>query len=144
MKHIFFLLVYILCTVISYGQQPSSSDREAILIVMDRQEQAWNQGDVDAFMEGYWKSDSLVFMGSDGPKYGWDNILSDYKVRYPDRKSMGKLTFYILQLNALNDDHALMIGKWDLARDAGDIGGFFTLVWRKVNGKWVIVSDHTS
>ncbi len=126
------------------AQNLSQDDREAILIVMDHQEQAWNRGDVDAFMEGYWKSDSLVFMGSAGPKYGWDHILQDYKQRYPSRQSMGMLTFYILQLKALNENHAFMIGQWDLRRDGGDIGGFFTLVWKKINGKWLIISDHTS
>ncbi|MEM6347490.1 MAG: nuclear transport factor 2 family protein [Bacteroidota bacterium] len=108
------------------------------------QQKAWNQADIPTFMEGYWKSDSLVFVGASGPQYGWQTTHDNYFVRYPNKTAMGQLEFSVLRLEKLGSKSAFMIGKWYLTRDIGDVGGHFTLVWKKIDGRWLIVSDHTS
>lgn len=120
-----------------------SQEKEAILEVMSQQEQDWNNGDIDAFMQGYWQSDSLLFVGKNGIKYGWQTTLENYKKSYPDKSTMGKLSFIIEKLEVENQA-AFMLGKWNITRDGGNIGGYFTLYWKKIDGKWVIVLDHTS
>lgn len=127
-----------------FSQALSPKDHAAIMEVLSQQQDCWNKGDIDCFMEGYWKSDSLAFMGSSGPNYGWQTTLDNYKKRYANREAMGELTFTILTLRKLDKKAAFVIGKWHLKRTIGDIGGYFSLVWRKIEGKWVIVSDHTS
>lgn len=120
-----------------------SQEKEAILEVMSQQEQDWNNGDIDAFMQGYWQSDSLLFVGKNGIKYGWQTTLENYKKSYPDKSTMGKLSFTIEKLEVENQA-AFMLGKWNITRDGGNIGGYFTLYWKKMDGKWLIVLDHTS
>ena len=96
-------------------------------------------------MHGYWPSDSLTFVGSAGITYGYHATLSNYKKRYPDRASMGTLAFTILKLEFPAPNVAYVIGKWHLTRPkVGDVGGHFTLLWRKIRGQWVIISDHSS
>ena len=108
------------------------------------QQAAWNRGDLTAFMQGYWQSDSLTFVGSRGVTYGWQATLEGYQRRYPDRATMGQLTFGIERLTALGPNAALLIGTWRLTRAADSPGGYFSLTWRRIEGRWVIVSDHTS
>lgn len=120
-----------------------SQEKEAILEAMSQQEQDWNNGDIDAFMQGYWSSDSLMFVGKNGIKYGWQTTLENYKKSYPDKSTMGKLSFTIEKLEVENQS-AFMLGKWNIIRESGNIGGYFTLYWKKMDGKWLIVLDHTS
>lgn len=134
----------IVCLFLFLPAFAQKADELAIRKVMDTQTNAWNSGNIDAFMETYWKSDSLVFIGSTGPTYGWQTTLEHYKERYPDTAAMGKLHFDLLQVKALSAYYYFVIGKWHLQRTIGDIGGFFTLLFRKINGKWVIITDHTS
>ncbi|NUO01792.1 MAG: nuclear transport factor 2 family protein [Saprospiraceae bacterium] len=112
--------------------------------IMQAQEAAWNNGDLDGFMEGYWHTDSLQFIGSKGLTYGWDATLANYKKSYPDRATMGKLHFTLIKVEKLSGKAAFVIGKWHLKRDAGDLSGHFTLLWKKIKGKWLIVADHSS
>ena len=121
-----------------------NKDEFAIHAVMDEQIKAWNNGNIDAFMQTYWKSDSLLFVGSKGPTYGWQTTLEGYKKRYPDTVAMGKLDFEILQIKSLSAEYSFVLGKWHLKRTIGDAGGYFTLLFRKINDKWLIVVDHTS
>ena len=121
-----------------------SKDELAIRSVMDEQIKAWNNGNIDAFMQTYWQSDSLLFVGSKGPTYGWQTTLENYKKRYPDTVTMGKLDFEILKIKPLSAEYSFVLGKWHLKRTIGDAGGYFTLIFRKINGKWLIVADHTS
>ncbi len=123
----------------------SSTDRAAILGTLDRQTNDWNAGKIDAFMKGYWESDSLMFVGKNGVTYGYKNTYEGYLRRYPDRAAMGTLKFDILHLSFPAKGAAFVVGKWHLTRpEAGDVGGHYTLLWRKIKGKWVIVCDHTS
>lgn len=95
-------------------------------------------------MQGYWKSDSLMFIGTRSVTFGWQPTLERYKKGYPSAEAMGNLTFTILSLQILSPESAYVIGKWRLTRTEDEIGGHFTLLWKKIDGKWLIVADHTS
>lgn len=124
--------------------QRNRAEESAIRQVMHNQQEAWNRADIEAFMEGYWKSDSLKFIGRNGITYGWQTTLDNYKKSYPTPEAMGKLTFSVLTLDILSETSAFMIGRWHLKRTNDEPGGHFTLLWHKINGKWVIIADHTS
>ena len=121
-----------------------SNDESKIRATLDDQTKAWNRGDIDGFMNGYWENDSLMFIGKSGVTYGWANTLKNYKKNYPDTATMGKLTFTLIQFKKLSEEYYHVTGKWFLKRSIGDIGGHYTLLFRKINGHWVIISDHSS
>lgn len=139
MRILFFLLL--LVTQISVEAQ--EADR-SIRKLLDTQTLAWNRGDLEGFMQGYWKNDSLCFIGKSGVTYGWNNTLANYKKGYPDTTAMGKLQFTILHIQLLPKQYAQVIGKWQLTRSIGNVQGHFTLLLRRLNGQWVIISDHSS
>jgi ketosteroid isomerase-like protein len=111
---------------------------------MDNQAIAWNKGDIEGFMQGYWKSDSLMFVGKTGPNYGWQTTFNHYKKSYPDKAAMGTLTFKIIKVQLLDAVNAFVFGGWQLKRDKDAPGGYYTLWFRKIKGEWKIVCDHTS
>ena len=119
-------------------------DDSAIRQVMNSQSLAWNRGSIDDFMKGYWNSDSLMFIGHGGITYGYSNTLANYKKTYSDLSKMGKLFFTLLEVRRLSPGYYFVSGKWFLKRNIGDIGGYYTLLFRKIKGQWVIVADHTS
>lgn len=119
-------------------------DIAAVKAILQRQAADWNRGDIDAFMEGYWRSDDLQFIGSNGVTYGWENTLARYKRSYPDRDAMGKLHFDIIRTDQLSPEVIMLTGKFTLTRKDDTPSGHFLLVWRKIDGEWVIVADHTS
>lgn len=108
------------------------------------QENAWNQGNAEKFMEGYLKSDSMQFISKGGINYGWQTTLNNYKKNYPDTVAMGKLRFEILQVNPISHGAAFLTGKFFLNRSIGDMSAIFTLVLRKIDGQWLVVYNHTS
>src|SRR5690606_4262620 len=110
---------------------------------MQEQEQAWNRGDLPAFMEHYWKSDSLKFIGKRGVTYGWKTVLGNYQKSYTGKQAMGKLTFTIVDIDVIGKDALFVVGKWEIDREE-PLGGHFSLLWRNINKQWVIVCDHTS
>jgi ketosteroid isomerase-like protein len=112
--------------------------------VMKLQENAWNNFDIDGFMAHYWNSDSLMFIGSKGVTYGWKQTLANYKKNYNSKELMGVLTFTNLKFDVLSKNAVYVIGKWQINRKETQVGGHYTLLWKKINGKWVIVCDHTS
>ena len=120
------------------------ADRQAISAVLNAQQTAWNRGDVDAFLVGYWHSPELTFSGSSGVARGWDGVLTRYKKNYPDRAAMGQLNFSDLEFRFLGPDAALVLGRWHLKRETDDLGGVFTLVWQRFPEGWKIIHDHTS
>ena len=136
--------LHVLILLITGFSAASQSTEQQIRALMAEQQDCWNKGDVDCFMIHYWNSPELVFIGGSGLTYGWQTTLDNYKKRYPDLATMGTLTFDILTVCELNEDHAFVIGKWFLEREMGNIGGIYSLVWRKVDERWVIISDHTS
>jgi len=121
-----------------------TADAQAIEKIMRAQELAWSQGDVDEFMKGYWESEKLSFGGKKGFTYGFENVKNNYKRAYPNAEIMGKLTFDIIDLVPLNANAAYVLGKYNLVAKDGPASGYFTLVWKKIDGAWKIVSDHTS
>jgi ketosteroid isomerase-like protein len=124
-----------------------AATRQAIAKVLATQVAAWNKGDVSSFMAGYWRSDSLVFIGSKGLTYGWQPTLDNYRKSYPDATQMGQLDFSNLHITPLAADIAQVVGRWHLARSsaaAGDLQGHFLLIFRRLGGQWVIVADHSS
>jgi ketosteroid isomerase-like protein len=138
---------YLLLAFISFSfliTFAQGKDEMAIRNALATQQQAWNNGDIPKFMETYWHSDSLMFTGKSGITYGWDNTLKNYQKGYPDTATMGKLDFTILHVKRLSAIYFTVIGKWHLSRSKGDVGGYFTLLFRKIKNRWLIVSDHTS
>lgn len=135
------LFLFLLGVLQASGQ---SKDELAIQKLLNSQAIAWNQGDIESFMKGYWENDSLMFIGKSGITYGWNNTLNNYKRNYPDTASMGKLAFTLLIIKKLSLEYYQVIGKWHLQRSIGNLEGHFTLLFRKINGNWVIVSDHSS
>jgi len=119
-------------------------DEKQILAILEKQTQSWNCGDLRGFMNGYWKSDSLMFIGKSGITYGWQQALDNYKKGYPDTASMGKLSFELITVKRLSEDYFFVIGKWHLSRSIGNIGGAYTLLFRKIKNQWVIITDHSS
>lgn len=138
----YLLLVFFI--LVSCGAFAQSKNEIKIREILARQSNSWNQGDIEGFMNGYWENDSLMFIGKSGVTYGWTNTLNNYKKNYPDTASMGKLAFTLIQLKELSKEYYQVTGKWFLKRSIGDIGGHFTLLFRKINGHWVIISDHSS
>jgi hypothetical protein len=126
------------------GKKFTADDKQGILQTLREQQNAWNEGNIPRFMEGYWKSDSMQFIGSRGINFGWQTTLDNYKKGYPDTVAMGKLTFDILRINPISADAAWLTGRFHLKRSIGDASGIFTLVLRKINNKWLVVYDHTS
>ncbi|MBS0260574.1 MAG: nuclear transport factor 2 family protein [Planctomycetes bacterium] len=117
---------------------------EALEFVLNEQAQAWNNGDIDAFMQHYWKSDELSFSSGGRTTRSWETTRQNYKRRYPTKERMGNLAFGAIEVQPLGADAALVLGHWHLQRSPAPIGGNFSLVFRKIDGAWVIVHDHTS
>lgn len=139
MKKIFLILIlFTLVSVNSIGQE------KEIRALLQKQTEAWNRGDVEGFMEGYWKNDSLMFIGKSGITYGWQQTLDNYKKGYPDKTAMGELTFTLIEIKRLSPAYYSVVGKWQLKRTIGDIGGHYTLLMKKIKGTWVVVKDHSS
>lgn len=139
-----YLLFCILISACSVPQHFNKNDwRSSITAVLMSQQKAWNEGNIESFIDGYWKSDSLSFTGSGGRVTGWQKTLERYKRTYPGKAAMGQLTFEILHMDRLGPKAAVMLGRYTLLREKDSPSGLFTLVWKFIDGRWVIVSDHT-
>jgi hypothetical protein len=125
------------------ADKPNPVDEKLIREVLDKQVAAWNETDIEGFMQGYWKSDSLLFIGSKITN-GWDSTLARYKKSYPDKAAMGILRFEIMRIDFISSDSYLVTGRYFLTREKDNPSGVFTLLFRKKNGKWVAVYDHTA
>jgi uncharacterized protein (TIGR02246 family) len=121
-----------------------AAPRSAIENILRVQQDAWNRGDIDAFMEHYWKNDDLTFSSSGKTTRGWRATLAHYREHYPTREKMGRVTLSGLEITPLGDAAAFVLGRWKVDRQTEPVGGNFTLVFRKIDGRWLIVHDHTS
>ena len=127
-----------------WAVRAGGKQEQAIRTMLAAQVTEWNKGNIEGYMHGYWENDSLLFIGSKGPRYGYGVTLTRYKEAYPDEARMGKLTSTITRMERLSRRHYFVVGKWALKRSAGDVGGSYTLLLRKIKGKWVVVADHSS
>lgn len=139
MTKIFITLGFITCMLTAKAQ-----DKNAILKLLEDQRQAWNKGNLEEFMKGYWQSDSLLFVGKTGPQYGWQTTLDNYRKRYPGKAAMGMLTFDIKEVRMIGKENAFVLGGWHLKREKDDPRGYFTLLLRKIDNVWKVVADHSS
>ena len=122
----------------------SESEWHEIVSILLATQDKWNSGDLEGFMDSYWKSEYLVFTGVEGPTYGYKATLERYKKGYPDIETMGILKFTVKDLHKIDQNTAIMIGQFYLSRSIGDVVGHFTLIWQKIDGEWLIISDHSS
>lgn len=118
-------------------------DKEAIKKVMFDAANAWSEGDIEGFMDSYWKSEKLQFIGKNGITYGWQQTLNNYLNGYPTKDHTGKLTFNILSIDFLAKDLYSLTGEYHLERTVGNAEGIYTLIFKKIADKWVIISDHS-
>ena len=136
----YFLLLLLLWSAGAYSQ----SESEAIQKLLAQQTKTWNEGNLEGFMQTYWKHDSLLFVGKSGVTRGWQQTLDNYKRGYPTKEAMGQLSFDVLEIRPLSADYYFVVGKWMLQRSAGNLSGHYTLLLRKISGAWKIVADHSS
>jgi uncharacterized protein (TIGR02246 family) len=123
------------------GDQPTAAQIRAVLRA---QQDAWNRGDIDGFMNGYSRAKSTTFVSEDSVRRGWEMVRDRYKKKYAGRAKMGVLTFSDLEVAPLSSDAAVVLGRWHLKRAQDQPHGRFTLIFRKTTDGWRIVHDHTS
>ncbi|MFN5705604.1 MAG: YybH family protein [bacterium] len=138
------ILLIKLILLLSHSIFAQNNDKSEILNVLENQRLAWNNGNLQQYMMGYWQSDSLLFVGKRGPQYGWQKTFDNYKKSYPDKSAMGKLTFNILKVDIYTSDYSFVLGEWILDREKDQPRGFFTLQMKKINGEWKVIADHSS
>ena len=134
------LMVALVC---AESEQPPNSVAE-IQSVLSAQQDAWNRGDIDAFMNGYAQSASTVFVSEDEVRRGWETVRDRYRIRYSDRAKMGTLSFSDIEVTMLSPDAAVVLGRWRLKRANDEPHGRFTLIFKRLPEGWRIVHDHTS
>jgi hypothetical protein len=136
------LLPLLLCGAITAAA--GGKQERAIRTMLAAQVTEWNKGNIAGYMHGYWQHDSLLFIGAKGPTYGYTATLNRYLKAYPDKDHSGVLTSTITSIQKLSGKYYFVVGRWALARKAGDVSGAYTLLLHKIKGKWVIVTDHSS
>jgi ketosteroid isomerase-like protein len=140
-------IAFVAAAFATSGAASDSADSGAaaeIRAVLNAQVSAWNRGDLDAFMNGYARSNDTAFVGGDGVTRGWQTVLDRYRKKYSDRAQMGTLTFSDLEITPISSDAALVLGRWALKRQKDAPHGYFTLVFRRTSDGWRLVHDHTS
>ena len=137
-------LVLVLCVTAGAQDKRDAKAEAAVRSVLDAQVAAWNRGDIEGFMDGYARSDSIVFVSGDNVTRGWQATLDRYKKGYDTREKMGTLEFSDLEIKILGKDVAVAHGRWQLTRAADKPHGRFTLIFRRTGKNWRIVHDHTS
>lgn len=138
------ILLITITMLLSSNIFAQDTERAEILKVLENQRLAWNNGNLEQYMMGYWKSDSLLFVGKRGPQYGWQKTFDNYKKSYPDKSAMGKLTFNIIKVELYTSEYAFVLGEWILDREKDQPRGFFTLQMKKIKGEWKVIADHSS
>lgn len=142
MKRIGLMLVLVF-VVSCTSQKKITTEKTEIKETLESQARAWTNGDLVEFMQGYWKSDSLQFIGKSGITYGWQQTLDNYKKGYPTPDHTGELTFNILRIDPLSKNLYAVVGEYHLVRKVGNADGIYTLIFKKIDGGWKIISDHS-
>jgi len=138
------IVLFLFSALVSKAQLTEGLAKEQIKLVMKFQESAWNRGNIPQYMDGYWKSDSLLFVGKSGPTYGWNKTLTNYLKAYPTDEKMGELDFELNRIDILSENTAFVLGKWQLDRKEDTLQGYFSLLWKRFDGEWKIIVDHSS
>lgn len=138
------LLLILLGISMTFAQSNDEKSKAAIRQVMEEQAVAWNNGNIDGFMKGYWNSPQMTFVSGTNVTKGWQPTLERYKKSYDSKAKMGILTFSDLEITVLGKDAAVVLGKWSLQREKDNPNGLFTLTFRKFKDGWKIILDHTS
>ncbi len=146
MKYIYPVLLILILSTATIAQTEGQKAKISadVRSLMEEQVAAWNSGDVDGFMKGYWNSEKLVFISGDNVTRGWQPTLDRYKKNYDSRAKMGVLKFSDLEVTVISNDAAVVLGSWALTRAGDNPHGKFTLTFRKLKEGWRIVMDHTS
>ena len=139
-------LMTTVCMAFSQQEEVSSYKKsvQEITDMLNQDAKYWSEGNIEAFMKSYIKSDSLVFVGSSGLTYGWQQTLENYKKGYPSKEHMGTLSFDLIEFKELTADIFFVIGRYNLKRTVGDASGYFSILLKKINGEWKIIADHSS
>ncbi|HEU4608097.1 MAG TPA: nuclear transport factor 2 family protein [Chitinophagaceae bacterium] len=137
-------LLFFFLPLLHENASAQSKAETAIKKILQHQVDAWNKGDLESFMQGYWHNDSLMYIGKSGITYGYEKTLATYKKNYGDRTKMGQFTSTIKHIKWISSDACFVVGSWYLKRTIGDASGYYSLLFRKINGEWVIVADHSS
>jgi hypothetical protein len=143
----YWLLISTILLVLGHISSNAQNKKKIISEVTEvliKQHDSWNHGDLLAYMQAYWNSDSLIFIGKSGPKYGWQTTLENYQKSYPDKSTMGTLKFTFIKFEVFTSKSCSVLGKWELKRENDSPSGYFSLILRKIHGKWLITSDHSS
>jgi ketosteroid isomerase-like protein len=141
------MLVLPLTLTAQNSSKPNKRDDKtatAIRTVLETQSEAWNRGDIEGYMAGYWRSPETIFISGDSVTRGWQTVLDRYKKNYDSREKMGTLTFSELEIRPISNNTAVVLGRWHLQRAKDEPHGRFTLIFRKTKQGWRIVHDHTS
>jgi ketosteroid isomerase-like protein len=144
MKSLILIFMLLILAVSNFAQSKDEKAKAAILKVLEEQTAAWNRGDVEAFMQGYWNSPEMTFVSGDNVTKGWQPTLERYKKNYDSRAKMGVLTFSGLEIKIISKDAAVVLGNWALQRENDNPKGKFTLIFRRFKDGWRVVHDHTS
>ena len=138
------ILLFVGCNTQKATTVNYQTAKEEITTMMMQQAKDWSNGNLEAFMQGYIKSDNLKFVGSSGITYGWKQTIDNYKKRYPTKDHTGTLTFKLNDFDQLANDVFLVIGEFHLKRNVGDANGIFSIILKRIDGEWKIIADHTS
>lgn len=142
MKKLLFLLITF--SFLNSVAQSEKADIKAIKAVMQLQQEAWSENNLETFMQGYWKSDSLKFYGSKGLTKGWKQTLANYKKGYPTKDHSGTLNFVLDDISKIEENSYWVMGQYHLKRKVGDANGNFLIIFKKIDGEWKIVADMSS
>jgi len=140
MKKIIFLICLISISINSYSQT-EEKDKKAIQKVLKKQRLAWSDNDIEKFMEGYWKNDSLKFYGKNGMTQGWENILDNYLKAYPTEDHTGILSYKTNDITKISNNAYYVLGEYHIKREVGNATGIFMLIFKKINDEWKIIAD---
>ena len=130
--------------IMAQAQKHHHLEKAAIKLVLSQQQNSWNNGSIDSFMMFYWNSPELRFVSKKGVSYGWQKVNDNYKKSYSNKEKMGKLEFDIKSIEFVDKQNAIVVGSWAIQNNDGNPSGYFTLWFKKINGKWLIILDHTS
>jgi ketosteroid isomerase-like protein len=140
MKMKLLFCLFLISTIASSQTKEEKGIRQLLAV----QTECWNRGDLEGFMQTYWRNDSLMFIGKSGVHFGWQETLDNYKKGYSDTTAMGRLSFDILIVKKLSPEYYYVVGKWMLKRTIGDLDGYYDLLLKKIKGRWYIIADHSS